>query len=640
MEYNNYKPYIKKIANLDVREQQLRDISLRGLSLGKIQGPSTGYPSIDKPQLKYYSEEMLTKELPNKSIYKFAYDSNRDNMNKIAIDLRSSANDFKQGIKITYKTFFQKVKKVAKALDVLGTQPDEIVPFILPNVAEARYLIYANSYIGSTSYPISPLLPANDLEMIINKNSIKTVFIFGGFYDKYKEVLKNTSIENVIYLDGTESLPLVMKALQKMNSTFGKNKAHNMEIPNDEKILPWNNFVALNKKCNKELLPYYRDDHIAAIIGTSGTTGSSKGVCLTDRNINSVAFSYKNGEYFEGDFLDALLPSIGYGISMIHYQTTAGHYVYLIPELLTDKYPKALEVLHPKNIPGGPVHSINLLNSGLVDSEKFQKPENNISGGATLPKVVEEGLNGVSFGYKEEGINENLIVRQGYGLSENTAMGAYNKRGAYAFGSIGIPIIYENVGVFEPDTDRELQYGEAGEICINSESMMKEYLNNPKETDKVIKIHSDGKRWIHTKDIGYIDCDGHIFHVDRIKNIFMRCGFNVHPTTISEFLNTIPFVSNSVVIGFDHPAEQSVPVGFIQLNQEKVNGMNYDEIKEELMSICYENLEEPSVPYDFVFVDELPINVGGKIDQPLIKKESQIDFYQQDKVLKKEIHFS
>ena len=368
----------------------------------------------------------------------------------------------------------------------------------------------------------------------------------------------------------------------------------------------------------------YDPNHNAAIIGTSGTTGSSKGVCLSDKNINAVALAYYDGQLFEGTMLDALIPSIGYGISMVHYQTVSGKYVYLIPELLTDKFPRALEVLKPNNFPGGPVHYINLKASN-INLSKLPKYKNYISGGASLPADVESSLNKVGNGYVETSPNLDLVVRQGFGLSENTALGSYSKIGAYKFGSIGIPLPYETVAIFEPNTDKELKYGERGEICITGEAMMREYLNNPEETNKVLILHSDGKKWIHTKDIGYMDEDGNIFHVDRIKNIFMRKGFNVHPSKIADFLDSIYFVKNSTVIGFDDPQEQAVPVAFIELDAKYLD-RNIDELKDELKIACYESLEETSIPVDFVFVDMIPVNLGGKIDNNKIKNEANINF--------------
>ena len=591
----------------------------------------TGYPSVDMPWLKYYNVGDNKIELPNKSIYEFAKESNENNLKNVAIDMRISSNGFKKGFKITYDNFFKQIKNMAKSSSVLGVKPDEIMPILLPNLPEARTFIYSNSFIGATSYPISPLLPEKNLETIIKENEIKNLVVFSGFYEKYEKIIKECNLDSIIYLDGTESLPQTIRTLKSIKDKIsGSNK-----IPTGDNILSWNEYMNLRKILKTEIEPYYNKDHIAAIIGTSGTTGTSKGVCLTDDNINAAAIEYRDGKCFEGKFLDALLPSIGYGISMLHYQVCNGHYTYLIPELVTDKIAQLVQETKPDTFPGGPVHYINLLQSDEFKNGTLHRAKNYISGGASLPSEVEKKLNGVDSGYKEEGINDNLFVRQGFGLSENVATGSYSKRGTYKFGSIGVPLPYSCVSIFKPGTDEELKYNESGEICVTGPTVMKYYLNNPEETDNVIKIHKDGKRWIHTKDIGYMDEDGNIFHLERIKNIFMRTGFNVHPNKIAEFINTIPYVQNCYVMGFDHPIEQCVPVAFIVLNKDIT--ISEKEALEEIKNICFKNLEETSVPYEYRFVSELPINVGGKIDGLKLKKESNINYMEENKVLKKTI---
>ena len=592
----------------------------------------TGYPSIDMPWLKYYEVGENKIVLPEQSIYQFAKARNEKNLKNIAIDMRVSSNNFRKGIKLTYGNFFEKIEQMAKASAVLGIKPDEIMPILLPNLPEARTFIYSNSYIGATSYPISPLLPEKNLESIIKENGIKNLVVFSGFYEKYEKVIKNCNLDSIIYVDGTESLPNSIRMLKSIKDKI----SHTSKIPTGDNILSWNEYMYLRKMLKAQINPYYSKDHIAAIIGTSGTTGTSKGVCLTDDNINAAAIEYIDGHFFEGKFLDALLPSIGYGISMLHYQVSNGHYTYLIPELVTDKISTLVQSTKPDVFPGGPVHYINLLQSEEFKNGTLHRAKNFISGGASLSNEVEKNLNGVKKGYKEEGINESIFVRQGFGLSENVATGSYSKRGTYKFGSIGIPLPYSCVSIFKPGTDEELKYNESGEICVTGPTVMKYYLNNPEETDNVIKIHKDGRKWIHTKDIGYMDEDGNIFHLERIKNIFMRTGFNVHPNKIAEFINTIPCVQNSYVIGFEHPTEQCVPVAFIVLNKN-LNISKYEAL-EQIKDICYKNLEETSVPYEYRFVNELPINVGGKIDALKLKEESNIDYMLENKVLKKTIN--
>lgn len=638
-----------KIENLNVvNEEGLNDVLFHSPEIDReTSGKITGFASIDKPWLKYYDLDFDESQIPEMSIYQLAYESNKNNLDETAIDMRISKNSFKRSMaKISYGDFFKRIEMSAKASSAIGIKEDDIVPIILPNVPEARVLIYSNSVLGSISYPVSPLMPANLLEKFIYENEIKNIFLFSAFYEKYRKVLKSTPLENIILLDGSESLLKYIRRLKSISDLFNSDKKKIYK--DNSKIISWDDYSSFGEG-KEAVTPVFRSDKVAAIIGTSGTTGSPKGVCLTDRNINSAALSYKNGKFFEDKhFLDALLPSIGYGISLLHFQTVSSKKVYLIPELVTDKFPKMLEVLGNEsikeggeiNFTGGPVHYINLLSSDLFKSGKLPKTQNLVSGGASLPSEVERQLNKVDEGYTEDGVNEEIVVRGGYGLSEDTAVGTYSKRGSYKFGSIGIPAAYQTISIFKPDTDEELPYGEVGEICITGPCVMKEYLNNSSETEKVIKIHKDGNRWIHTKDIGYMDEDGHLFHVERLKNIFMRTGFNVHPKKIAEFINTISFVKNCAVIGFEHPKEQCVPIAFVELDESVISDYSENDIQEVLHNYCFKNLEETSVPYRFVIVDSLPINVGGKIDLIRLKNESEIDLFKDNSKILKKIKFN
>ena len=593
-------------------------------------------PSSEMPWLKYYDRKFQESDIPNESIYQFALKSNVNNMDNVALDVRVSASDYKKGVVLTYQNLFDRIKASSKSSFKLGIKKDEIIPIILPNIPEARVVIYSNSILGSVSYPISPLTALNHLDNIINENEIKNVFISSDQYFRYEKAMKNSSIENIVLFDSNTYLPDDIEELKEL-----RNKIQTMNngiVASNSKVITWDEYLSASKGVD-EVKPFYKDDHVTAIIGTSGTTGTSKGVCLTDKNLNAAACAYKNGKLFEGVMLDALLPSIAYGISMLHFQTVDGKKTYLIPELLMERFPYASNTLKPDAFAGGPVHYKNILKSEYFKNGTLYKGKIYLSGGASLDPEDEHKLNGVGKGYKENGtINNDLIVRQGYGQSEGTAVCSISKRGAYSFGSIGIPVPYNKVGIFKPGTDIELPYNTEGEICMTGPTVMKGYLNNEKETEHVLKVHSDGKTWVHSEDLGYMDEDGNLYHVSRIKEIFMRTGFNVHPKKVSEFINTLEGVGNSMVIGYEHPAEQTVPIAFVELKNE-VDENKLDEIKNMILKECFENLEATSVPYDIVFVDKVPINAGGKKDAVRIRKEANIDLMKDTKVLTKKLKF-
>ena len=119
--------------------------------------------------------------------------------------------------------------------------------------------------------------------------------------------------------------------------------------------------------------------------------------------------------------------------------------------------------------------------------------------------------------------------------------------------------------------------------------------------------------------MGYMDDDGQVFLTGRIKDIFMRNGFNVHPSKIEEYINTLPEVQECKVIGIEHSEEQKVPVAFAVISDDFKERSNKD-LTISLSKACFENLEEMSVPYKWVFVDALPRNIGGKVDVKILKK--------------------
>ena len=579
--------------------------------------PLTGYPSLDKPWLKYYKPDIEKTPLVHESIFMRLERCNRDRLDSPAIELRTSANDFKSGPVLTFRTYLERIWECAKALHVLGVGKNEIIPMIIPNVPESRIFIYAVNILGATAYPVSPMASTGILDGIIKNNNVRTVVIFDAFYEKFFEALSSNNLKHVIHLSGTESFPFLVQMLAKLKKRF--------KTPHDSVNITYSELIQMRKQCTDSLEPYYEEGHIAAVIGTSGTTGTSKGVCLTDDCLNAVALEQELAEvFYPGEVsLDALISSIGYGISMEHSSGCSGAHSVLIPELITDTFPRILCMIKPDNFAGGPVHYINLLRSKEYKNGLVPPVRNLISGGASLDKELERTINKVETGHVEQP-GEFITVRQGYGATECCGSATYAVKGAYKFGGIGIPLPLENMGIFEPGTDKELPYGQEGEICICSPTVMSGYLNNKAETENVLKVHADGTMWLHLADLGHCDEDGQFYITDRIKNIFMRTGFNVHPTKIAEFLTAQQGVAECCVVGIEHPDQQCVPVAFIVKDAQ----FNYtdDDLQKKLTKVCYEELSETDIPFEWRFVDSIPRNMGGKMDSKSLLKRYPVKY--------------
>lgn len=573
----------------------------------------TGYPSYDKPWMKYYdfTEEFVSSK--EESIFQMLERRNAERLNTIAIDLRTSSNHFKKGITITYREFIDRIKKLAAAFSAtLAPEIDEIVPIIIPNLPESRIIIYALNILGATVYPINPMLSVADFAKILKENSVQNVAIFSGFWEKYGSTIVNSDVKHIVYVDGMESLPFLLKRANRLKA----------RKPDDSRILFYD--TLLKKGKSTSITPYYSKDHIAVIIGTSGTTGTSKGVCVSDLTLNAMALGQEASGYVKpGDTtLDILIQSIGYGISSMHTYNSLGCKVVIVPELITNNIAELVCAVKPDVFPGGPVHYINLANSKELQAGLLPKIKGPFSGGATLEKEVEKKLNpAAQAGYTEK-TGDIIYVRQGYGSTECCGVATANAYGAYKFGSIGIPMANVVVSIFKPGTDQELTYGEVGEICVSGPTVMSGYLKNKEETDKVLKVHSDGKIWLHQADLGWCDEDGHFFFSDRIKNIFMRTGFNVHPSTISAFIQEQPEVKDCIVVGVPHPEQQMVPVAFVVLNGSNKPNMVHDK----LTQICFDNLNETDIPYEWFFLESLPRNMGGKVDTQALIRNCNINY--------------
>lgn len=566
------------------------------------------YPSDIKPWKKYYENFEENFVVPQESAFMLLEKSANKMPNNIAINYMN--------FKLTFKKYIDKIINEASSLKKLGVKKGEIVPVFLPNIPEARTTIYALNIIGAIAYPINPLLPPKEFEKLLIENNVKNLFMFNMFYQKYMLAIQNSSVENVIMTYGTDMIPKYILKLKNILDCL-KKENRNTLIP--DSVISWDEFII--SKSNENIKPIFEKNQTSVIIGTSGTTGTPKGVCLTNENLNSMALEHLNGSlnFKPGDkMLDILIPSIGYGLSVMHYEGVCGLETILIPTLQSDIYP-LLKKYKPDHFAGGPIHYENLVSHHENDPLIYGK--NFVSGGASLPKKTEKILNKI--GENDTFEEKNIFVRQGLGCTENGGASTYAKKGAYKPYGVGIPLIYETVGIFKPGTDVELGFNTDGEICINGSTVMKEYFNNEEETNKVLKKHKDGKIWLHTADIGYMDEDGQIFIKDRIKNIFARRGFNVHPNTVADFISSLPIVEKAFVMGINHPDEQMVPVAFIKLKEE----IPLKEAENIINENCYQFLEETSIPYEIVFVSDLPLNLGGKVDTKKLLELSQIDYF-------------
>jgi len=178
----------------------------------------------------------------------------------------------------------------------------------------------------------------------------------------------------------------------------------------------------------------------------------------------------------------------------------------------------------------------------------------------------------------------------------------------YKDDSSGIPLLCNTVGIFDPETGEELDYYHEGEICMTGRGMMKGYYNMPEETDHIIRRHADGKLWIHSGDIGYLDDDGFVYIKGRIKQIIIKFdGHKVFPVQIEGIIARHKAVGACAVVGIPDPnhGQGQVPLGVVELKNTLRDDVDKEAIRQEIMKLCDELLEERGKPADIVFIDQM-----------------------------------
>ena len=595
----------EKINQLSIEEKKLRNLYLRKLSSGELYGPMTGYSSIDKPWLKCFNNDsinaLIEYEDKDISMYEQLYNYGINHLDDIILEYL--------GNEITYRELLDNINKTAIALINAGASHNDIIPIILPNCPEARYLIYACSKIGAIPNPIMPTINSKDLLNIIESTKCKKIFIMNGLLDNYDETLKNKikSLETVIEVNPLRNSNGLYKILYLLN---GKK--------NDQFDL----FLNKNNKSNYILENILKSD-IALIEQTGGTTGiTTKGVVITNKNVYASNYQLSNGgfNFNEGDsILDILLPSISYGAAFEHLTLCNNIKNYMVPILVKKQINKYISKYRPNHIMMGPIHF------EFISKDKHKRNwhfiKNIVSGGDEMSLSLEHSANN-----KLRKNNSKVDLEQGYGESECFGACACNHQNIIKSGSVGIPHLLTTIAAFKYDetlddytTDEELPLGVAGELCINGPTIMKEYLNNPKATSLVLKKHSDGTIWLHTGDIGYIDNEGYVYITERIKDLIFRNGFKVSPKKINNIIKEEfnDYIDISLVLGIPDEIERNVPVVFIKLKDNVEQENTIKEIK----NFIFNNFKGIEEIKELVVLENIPRTSAGKIDKKQVKKE-------------------
>ena len=521
------------------------------------------------------------------------WNSNKDYLSNTAL------NYF--GRKISFSELFANVEKTAVAFQTMGIKAGDIVVFTTVTTPETLYAFYALSRLGAISNMVDPRTSAEGIRQYISEVNAKILITLDVAYPKIVEAIKDTSINNVIVVSPSDSLKPILKVLYNIK---------NRQLKLNDYCMPWQDFFAKGTGKLKDVS--YKQDRCCLIVHTGGTTGDPKGVMLSNENLNALVLQSILTEIDMQrvhTWMDIMPPFIAYGIGMgIHLPLVIGMETILVPSFDPQKFDELLIKYKPMHMVFVPSYWEKIIKSRKMKNRDLSYIIAPTVGGDTMDINLERAANHF---LKEHGCN--YKVTKGYGMTEVCAGVSGTLDANNEEGSVGVPFVKTIVSIFKPSGDEELQYGEIGEICITGPNVMLGYYGNETATNEIILTHKDGTRWVHSGDMGYMNENGSIFIVDRIKRMIVRYdGFKVFPSIIEKVIRKHDGVAQCCVVKTKdtNHAQGSLPVAFI------VKEMAYDDslLLQELKELCLQELPEYAQPIEWHFIDKMPLTPIGKID--------------------------
>ncbi|MDD2504792.1 MAG: class I adenylate-forming enzyme family protein [Bacilli bacterium] len=562
------------------------------------------YEYLDSaPWYKYYEELKIPKSLiyPEKTIYQHLED---------AANLYPSYYAYEYfGKKCTFAEFIEKINRCAKSFQKIGVKENDVVTICMPNTPEGIISVYALNLLGAVANMVHPLSSSTEIEFCLTKAKSQYLLTMDFVHEKLEEVQKNIEIKKIILTKASDS----MNSITSMAYWITNGRKIKIKKKKDNVIM-WKDFIYEGKSIMDVNKSDKKDDELAIILYSGGTTGTPKGIMLSSRNFNAIAEQNKSvtPTVKAGESMLSIMPIFhGFGLGIcFHTVLTAGMKCIIIPKFTARDFGKLIRTYKPNFIAGVPTLYEALLNTELRDNE-LEFLTTILCGGDMLTPELQKRVNDF---VKKHGCNAE--IRVGWGMTECVASTIMTPLNDFIPGSIGIPGPDSFVKIVKPGTDENLYYDTDGEICLSSPAVMLGYLDEKEETKLTLKTHQDGKIWLHTGDMGAMNKNGVIFFKSRIKRMIISSGYNIYPNHVENIINNHPKVLTSIVVGTPHPYKGEVAKAFIVLKSEyKLT----DEIKEEIKKHSENNLAKYSWPVAYEYRETLPVTKVGKADYRNVK---------------------
>lgn len=492
------------------------------------------------------------------------------------------------------------VEKMAAFLSSKGLKKGDVFTAFMPTCGHAFMALYSLTKLGIIANFVHPLTPPAQLEAIMAHTKSKGVFmldLFAGAYsniiEKYPAIICSTSD----FCDGV--------AYQYAKA----NEMQNAHVPEHENVYRYMDIMAMDLPAVPTIKHPGKDD--AIYLHGGGTTGKSKTIIHSNYSINFLAYSmyiHDSPHDNKTSYSLCALPCFhAYGLGVaIHYALCNAYRPIVMPKFDALQANELVRKYGIQEILGVPKMFQKMIEAPNFENEGVKNLNVLSVGGDYVSKEFVEMFNSkiASLGAKGK-------LSPGYGLTEMCAVCTTNNGiEPYKSHTVGVPVYGAELEIWDEDCNK-LPQGEVGEVVLTGECMMNGYLPDDVVQDSGIYTDKNGKKWIRTGDVGYLDEDGHLNFTSRIKRIIVISGYNIYPATIESKINELDYVAESCACqGYDEDGKPYVKLFVAPCSPEADKA----EIEEKLMTFCKENFEGYACPKRIFFVDALPRTKMEKID--------------------------
>lgn len=561
--------------------------------------------SSSAPWLNFYGEMPHTIDYPKLTMYQLVTHTAEAHPNLCAYEFMNR--------KTTFRDFMERIDLAAKALYTMGIRKGDRVTICMPNSPQAVDCFYALNRIGAVSNMIHPLSAQDEITFYLDFSKSKAILTLDRFYEKVQSAISASAAKPQLLIARIQDeLNPIMKLGYKL--TEGRKVK---VLPKDGSYLLW---ADLLRQANT-FLP--EDDGLfdecASILYSGGTTGTTKGICLSNYNFNALALQTIAASGYStlvGDSMLSVMPIFhGFGLGIgIHTALVGGARCILVPTFSIKTYAALLRKKHPNYIPGVPTLFEALLRAEKLDKLDMSFLKGVFSGGDSLSVELKHKVDAF---LKEH--HASVQIREGYGTTECVTASCLTPITSARDGSIGIPFPDTFYKIVSVGSTEELPPEVEGEICVSGPTVMMGYLDNPEETAQALRLHADGKVWLHTGDLGKMDADGFVYFKQRIKRMIITSGYNVYPSQLENIIDGHEKVLLSCVIGVKDPYKMQRIKAFVVLCPGNAPS---EEMKQELFAYCRKRIAKYAMPYEIEFREDLPKTLVGKVAYRVLEEEA------------------